>query len=342
MDIDLETAQKLIQNKGEFSYKNIKPQNRGTFLAALIALGKVAKEGSKHIANVPEGKLLDEWYLRHKLGLGGAIRNDLYVSLELWQLHDGRYQIIYYKAFGMGNYAETKSDFYSDESEAKARYDDLTANIPQLRDKILENRILTTRLEIMLYALPDDFIVVVDDDMHPLVEPYKVTRSRRAYEYSEKSRERYKWFVSPTEMYSIIRQHLEYSKLHLKKLEESYGGPIEIKDKSLAKLTVLLKSLRECKGATVMLELQPRYMWRSNDEEELYEEAMSLVARTQIADVTLIRDNLSIGQTLADKLMRRLEDEGLVSTLSEGALRRTVFVTVEDMQKREDERHAAE
>ena len=104
----LETAQQLIATK-EFSYKDINPSEKGIFLAALIENGKSAKEGANHHSNIPKGMLISEWYLRHKLGLSGAIKHDLYTSLELWELDDKRYQIIYYKPFGLGNYAETKS-----------------------------------------------------------------------------------------------------------------------------------------------------------------------------------------------------------------------------------------
>lgn len=119
----LETAQQLLATK-EFSYKDINLNDRGVFLEALIKSGKIAKEGGSHHSNVPKGALISEWYLRHKLGLGGVIKHDLYTSLELWELDDKRYQIIYYKAFGLGNYAETKSEFYDDKDTAQARLDE--------------------------------------------------------------------------------------------------------------------------------------------------------------------------------------------------------------------------
>lgn len=216
-----------------------------------------------------------------------------------------------------------------------------TDNHSQHIDKILAGRTLVAKLEIMLYALPDDFVVYVDDSGQFLDKNYfRVTRSRRAYENSEDSRKRYKRLVSPTEMYNIIKRHLEYERRQLDELEESSDKPVQVKDKNLKKLTVILERLRSKSEATILLELQPRWLSRSNNEEELYEEAISLVARTQVADTTLIRDNLTIGQTLADKLMQRLEDEGLVGTLGNNALRRTVFITVEDMQRREAEKHA--
>lgn len=210
----------------------------------------------------------------------------------------------------------------------------------QLIDKILTGRALVAKLEIRLYALPDYFMVYVDDNEQPLEKTYMVTRSRRIYEYFDDSRKRYRRLVSPTEMYNIIKRHLEYERRHLKNLEDSSDEPVQIKDKKLKQLTVILEELRRASGTTLLLELQPRWLSRSDDEGELYEEAVSLVARTQVADVTLIRDNLTIGHTLAAKLMKRLEDEGLVSALSERALRRTVFITVEDMQNREVAKHA--
>lgn len=122
-EMTLETAQQLLATK-EFSYKDINPSERGIFLAALIENGKVAKEGANRHSNIPKGTLISEWYLRHKLGLSGAIKHDLYTSLELWKLDDKRYQIIYYKPFGLGNYAETKSEFYDDKDSAHARLDE--------------------------------------------------------------------------------------------------------------------------------------------------------------------------------------------------------------------------
>lgn len=122
-EMTLETAQQLLATK-EFSYKDISPSERGIFLAALIESGKVAKEGDNHHSNVPKGALISKWYLRHKLGLGGVIKHDLYTSLEIWELDDKRYQIIYYKPFGLGNYAETKSEFYDDKDSARARLDE--------------------------------------------------------------------------------------------------------------------------------------------------------------------------------------------------------------------------
>ena len=119
----LETAQQLLATK-EFSYKDINPSEKGIFLAALIENGKVAKEGTNHHSNIPKGTLISEWYLRHKLGLSGAIKHDLYTSLELWKLDDKRYQIIYYKPFGLGNYVETKSKFYDNKDSAQSRLDE--------------------------------------------------------------------------------------------------------------------------------------------------------------------------------------------------------------------------
>lgn len=211
----------------------------------------------------------------------------------------------------------------------------------QFIDKILAGRALVARFEIMLYALPDDFVVYVDDSGQFLDENYfTVTRSRRAYESSGSAKNRYRQLISPTEMYSVIKRHLEYERGRLKSLEDSSGKPVQIEDKKLKQLTGTLEELRRASGPTLLLELQPRWSRRSDDENELYEEAVSLVARTRVADVTLIRDNLTIGHALATKLMKRLEDEGLVSTLSEGALRRTVLITVEDMQNRKVAKHA--
>ena len=207
----------------------------------------------------------------------------------------------------------------------------------ELKKYILEKRILLARLEISLYALPDDFTVYIDSEQRPLTKPHRVTRNRKSYEASS---DQYKQLVDPTGMYSVIKKHIKYETMQLWKAEAKYGKPVYIKDRKLTRYTAILGQLRVGRSKNIILELQPRWVPRSYDEEDLYEEAVSLVARTQIADVTLIRDNLSIGQTLADKLMRRLEDEGLVSTLSDKGSRRAVFVTVDDMKNREERKRA--
>ncbi len=210
----------------------------------------------------------------------------------------------------------------------------------QLKEQILEKNILLARLEIMLYALPDDITVYVNEDGQLVTEPYGVTRNRKTYEHSETSSGRYKQLVSPTGMYNIINRHLTYERQKLEELEADYGKPVRHKDKKLGRYIGMLEWLRAARGTTMLLELQPRWTPRSNDENELYEEAVSLVARTQLADTTLIRDNLSIGQTQANAFMKRLEDEGLVSELRNPAFKRTVFITTKDMDAREAKNHA--
>ncbi len=214
------------------------------------------------------------------------------------------------------------------------------ASITDIGNQILAKRILVAKFEIMLYALPDDFTVYVDDEQQPITGPYSVTRNRKAYEHSEASSGRYRQLVSSTGMYNIIKRHLSYEKRQLEKLEADYGEPLQIKDKKLTRYIGILERLRLAKGTATLLELQPRWIRRSDDDNELYEEAVSLVARTQIADATLIRDNLSIGQSQANRFIQRMEAEGLISELSKSALRRSVFITVDDMDVREAKNHA--
>lgn len=211
------------------------------------------------------------------------------------------------------------------------------SNRAELKRCILEKRILLARLEISLYALPDDFTVYVDNEQQPLLEPHRVTRNRKAYEASSS---RYGQLVGPTGMYNIIKRHMKYETMQLWRLEASHGKPVHIKDEKLTRYTVILSQLRVGRGKNMVLELQPRWVRRTNDEDELYEEAVSLVARTQIADVTLIRDNLSIGYTQADAFMKRMEADGLVSELSKSALTRSVFITAKDMDARETKSYA--
>lgn len=198
-------------------------------------------------------------------------------------------------------------------------------------EDIIKQRTLVTKLEISLYALPDDFIVHRDQSERPVAEIYRITRNKKAYQSASNS---YKQLVSPTEMYTTIKRHLLHEQAQLKKLEAGYDKPIQVNDQKLMRYTRILEQLRKPTGPNILLELQPRWTRRSDNEEELYEEAVSLVARTQIADVTLIRDNLSIGQNQANSFMQRLEDEDLVSKPESTTLKRTVLITVDDMNIR--------
>jgi DNA segregation ATPase FtsK/SpoIIIE-like protein len=109
------------------------------------------------------------------------------------------------------------------------------------------------------------------------------------------------------------KRHLEYERERLK------GFNIDItnlSDEHIEQAAKVLKAVQDPHSRRqTLFNLQPRWTARTNDENELYDEAVSLVARTGIADTTFIRDQLSIGNSMAETIIQRLEDEGLVSRL---------------------------
>lgn len=200
----------------------------------------------------------------------------------------------------------------------------------QLLRQMLECKLLTMKFEVFLYSLPDDFTIYIDDGGQ-LEKPYRVTRNRKHYETSSDPT-RYGELIRPTEMYYVIKRHLEYERERLK------GFNIDItnlSDEHIEQAAKVLKAVQDPHSRRqTLFNLQPRWTARTNDENELYDEAVSLVARTGIADTTFIRDQLSIGNSMAETIIQRLEDEGLVSRLGNGALKRTVLVSIEESYKR--------
>lgn len=207
----------------------------------------------------------------------------------------------------------------------------------ELPRQALECKLLTIKFEVLLYSLPDDFTVYIDHDNKLLKKPCRVTRNRKQYEISSNPT-RYSELIRSTEMYYVIKRHLEYERERLKGFAVDTA---EISDERIEQAAKILEEVQDSRSRRqTLFRLQPRWTPRTNDEDELYDEAVSLVARTQIADTTFIRDQLSIGNSQAEAIVQRLEDEGLVSALSDRDLRRTVLATVEDMQNREVTRRA--
>ena len=195
----------------------------------------------------------------------------------------------------------------------------------------LECKLLTIKFEVMLYSLPDDFTVYIDRDGKQLEEPYRVTRNRKHYETSS-SPARYSELIRPAEMHSVIRRHLEYERERLKGYDTD---TFRLSNERIEQAVKILEAIQDARSRRqTLFRLEPRWTPRTNDEDELYDEAVSLVARTQIADTTFIRDQLSIGNSQAEAIVRRLEDEELVGRLSNGALKRTVLVSVDESRER--------
>lgn len=216
---------------------------------------------------------------------------------------------------------------------------ELQTDDAQIQKELLDWKIVAVRLEGMLYVLPKDFIVRIGSDGSELAEPYMVTRNRKLYE-NPSNPDRYKELVSPTAMYSIIKRHLEHVRQKLDLLEQEYGT-LEVSSDKLTKMTRTLKALKDPSSRRqTLFMVNPRWVCMSDNEDDLYEEALSLVARTQIVDTTFVRDQLSIGNGEAEQLIKQLEEDRFVSELGDNALKRKVFITVEDMDKREVERNA--
>lgn len=201
----------------------------------------------------------------------------------------------------------------------------------ELLRQALDCKLYTIRFEVMLYSLPDDFTVYIDRDGRQLEKPCRVTRNRRQYELSS-SPTRYSELIRPAEMYRVIKRHLEYERERLKGFDIDMAKLSDERTKQAAKILEAVQDPHSRRQT--LFNLQPRWTSRTKDEDELYDEAVSLVARTRIADTTFIRDQLSIGNAQAEAIVQRLEDENLVRRLSDGALKRTVLVSVDESYER--------
>ena len=201
----------------------------------------------------------------------------------------------------------------------------------ELLRQVLDCKLYTIRLEVMLYSLPDDFTVYIDHDSKQLKKPYRVTRNRKQYELSS-SPTRYSKLIRPAEMYNVIRRHLDYECECLKGFEIDTD---KLSNERIERAAKILEAVQDPRSRRqTLFNLQPRWTSRTKDEDELYDEAVSLVARTRIADTTFIRDQLSIGNAQAEAIVQRLEDEELVGRLSRSALKRAVLVSIDESYER--------
>ncbi len=201
----------------------------------------------------------------------------------------------------------------------------------ELLRQALDCKLYTIRFEVMLYSLPDDFTVYIDRDGRQLKKPRRVTRNRKQYELSS-SPTRYSELIRPAEMYSVIKRHLEYERERLKRFDIDTD---KLSNERIEQTVKILEAVQDPRSRRqTLFNLQPRWTPRTNDKDELYDEAVSLVARTQIADTTFIRDQLSIGNAQAEAIVQRLEDEKLLGGLSNGALKRAVLVSVDEPYER--------
>ena len=195
----------------------------------------------------------------------------------------------------------------------------------------LDCKLHTIKLEVMLYSLPDYFTVHIDRDGKQLEKSRLVTRNRKQYELASGST-RYSELIRPTGMYYVIKRHLEYERERLNGFDIDTA---KLSNERIEQAVKILKAVQDPRSRRqTLFDLQPRWTSRTTDEDELYDEAVSLVARTQIADTTFIRDQLSIGNAQAEAIVQQLEDEKLVGGLSNGALKRAVLVSVDESYER--------
>lgn len=108
-----------------------------------------------------------------------------------------------------------------------------------------------------------------------------------------------------------MKSSWDYYEDRLKKLEDT------------EKILALLKDPKTREDT--LYRLRPRFTSASSNDRDLYQEAVSLIARTQIASTSFLQHHLNIGYAKASMLMKRLEDEGLVGK-ADGIHKREIFI----------------
>ena len=235
---------------------------------------------------------------------------------------------------------------------------------------ILRCKIAITRNKINLYMPPDWFAVDVDPDTGEYSnDRYYVTANKKWFD-ANKHRNPSPQLVSYMDLQRFIKAQIRYDEQHLEVLTVAYDDEMRkypdyepenlevIKDKygltqdyvnesmksswdgyveRVSELDRLEKILAELddplRREDILHRMRPRYTQTQNTDDDLYEEAVSIIARTQIASTSYLQHHLSIGYTKATMIMKRLEDNGIVGS-GDGISKRTILIN-EDGTKRD-------
>lgn len=235
---------------------------------------------------------------------------------------------------------------------------------------VLRCKIAIVKNRINLYILPDWFAVDVDPETGEFSnDRYYVTANKKWYE-ANKHREPSPQLMSYSEIQRFIKAQIRYDEQRLEELDRVYEEelsrnsgyepePLEvIKEKynltsdyinesmksswdgyvknveKLESLEKILAGLDDpLSREDVLHRMRPRYTPTQTTDEDLYDEAVSMIARTQIASTSYLQHHLSIGYTKATMIMKRLEDNGIIGS-GDGIHKRPIFIN-EDGSKRE-------
>lgn len=236
---------------------------------------------------------------------------------------------------------------------------------------VLRYKIAIARNKINLYILPDWFAVDVDPETGEFSnDRYYVTANKKWFE-ANKHRHPSPSLVSYTDIRRFIKAQIEYDEQYLAELVKAYDNELMknpgyqpeelevIKDKyglthdyvnesmksswdayverasELDRFEKILTKLDDpLRREDVLHRMRPRYTQTQSTDDDLYEEAVSIIARTQIASTSYLQHHLSIGYTKATMIMKRLEDNGIVGS-GDGISKRTILIN-EDGTERDD------
>ena len=217
--------------------------------------------------------------------------------------------------------------------------------------------------KINLYIFPDWFTVYVNPKTGEYSDDrYFVTASKKWHE-ANKDRNPTPVLVSHTEMQKFIRAQIKYDNEWLDELSSAYSEELKeypgyepedtetIKDKygltydyvnesmksswdnyqeraiELDRLEKILVQLEDPLLREDMLHrMHRRYTPVQDTDNDLYDDAVSLIARTQTASTSFLQHHLDIGYTKVTLLMKRLEENGIISEGRE-MQKRTIYIT---------------
>lgn len=236
---------------------------------------------------------------------------------------------------------------------------------------VLRCKITIVKNKINLYILPDWFAVDISPDTgESLNDRYFVTANKKWFKANE-HRDPAPQLISYVEMQRFIKAQIVYDEQWLEELvadydremtkytsyepedlqviKDSYGLTYDYANESMKsswdiyqertqKLDHLEKLLTQLEDPLTredtLHRMRPRFTQTQDNDDDLYEEALSMIARTQIASTSFLQHHLSIGYTKASMVMSRLEDNGIISG-GDGVNKRMIFIN-QDGSRRED------